>query len=267
VAAIMEAYIADLDERGKDAPRARYAWKALAPHFGALRPDQIDRAACRVYVRARMAAGRKTGTASKELDTLASGLRWHDKATPAVIELPPKAAPRDRWITREEFDRLAEGAATEHVRLFIELARATAGRAEAILQLTWDRVDFQRGVIRLSRGDDPRQKRRATVPLTNRVLPLLERAKAAALTDHVIEYAGRPVLSIKKGFARAAERAGLIGVTPHVIRHSIAVWLAEDGHAMSEIAQYLGHSNSKVTESTYSRYSPHYLRKLSASLE
>lgn len=267
VSAIMAAYIADLEEREKDAPRARYAWKALQPHFGALRPDQIDRAACRLYVRARIAAGRKSGTASKELDTLASALRWHDKNTPAIVELPPKAPPRDRWLTKAEFEKLVEGAASEHARLFIELARSTAGRAEAILQLTWDRVDFQRGVIRLSLGNDPRQKRRATVPITNRVRPLLEAAKRAALTEHVIEYGGAPVASIKKAFGRAAERAGLPWVTPHVIRHSVAVWMAEDGVPMSEISQYLGHSNSRVTESVYARFSPTALRRAAASVE
>jgi integrase len=35
---------------------------------------------------------------------------------------------------------------------------------------------------------------------------------------------------------------------------------------MSEISQYLGHSSTTVTERTYARYSPHYLKKAAATL-
>lgn len=267
VAQIVAAYIADLPHRGKDPARAQYAWKALAPSFGHLLPAQVNRDACRMYVRKRSAEGRKAGTISKELDTLASALRWHDKNTPAVVELPRRPPPRDRHITRAEFERLVAGAGMFHVRLFIELALATAGRAEALLELTWDRVDFQRGRILLTKGGDPTNKRRATVPMTDRIRPLLEEARRGAFTDHVIEYAHKPVKSIKKAFARAAERAELKDVSPHVIRHSAAVWMAEAGVPMDEIAQYLGHSNSKVTFSTYARYSPEHLKRAASALD
>lgn len=46
-----------------------------------------------------------------------------------------------------------------------------------------------------------------------------------------------------------------------------AVWMAESGRPMSEIAQYLGHSDSQITETVYARYSPHYLRRAAAALE
>jgi len=39
-----------------------------------------------------------------------------------------------------------------HVKLFVHLAYATAGRSSALLGLTWDRCDFERGKINL---EDP----------------------------------------------------------------------------------------------------------------
>jgi integrase len=65
----------------------------------------------------------------------------------------------------------------------------------------------------------------------------------------------------------AARRAGLPHVSPHMLRHSAAVHMAEAGIPMSEIAQMLGHANSRITESTYARYSPTYLRKAASALE
>jgi integrase len=52
-----------------------------------------------------------------------------------------------------------------------------------------------------------------------------------------------------------------------MLRHTAAVWMAEGGTPMSEIAQYLGHSTTLVTEKVYARYSPEYLKKAAAQLE
>jgi len=95
----------------------------------------------------------------------------------------------------------------------------------------------------------------------------LEEAKKAALTDNVVEWGGKSLASIKKGFAAAALRAGFPDLTPHVLRHSAAVHMAEAGVPMSEIAQYLGHSSTNVTERVYARFSPDYLRKAAAALD
>lgn len=194
-------------------------------------------------------------------------MKWQTKATPAVIEVPPQPAPRARYLTREEYRRLRDAAKmTPHLHLFVILAYTTAGRASAILELTWDQIDFPRGIIRLGDGQK-RQKGRATVPMTNSARAALEEAKRAAVTDYVIEYGGKRVLSVKKAFGRAVDRAELEDVSPHILRHSAAVHMAESGVPMSEIAQYLGHSRTAVTERVYGRYSPDYLRKAAGALE
>ena len=43
--------------------------------------------------------------------------------------------------------------------------------------------------------------------------------------------------------------------------------MAEAGHPMSEIAQYLGHADSRITERVYARYSPSHLRRAADALE
>lgn len=266
VGAIMAAYFTDLVARGRPDTRARDAWKALEGAFGNMRPDQIDPPLCRSYAQSRRGMGRKNGTVAKELGILRSGLRWHDRATPAKIEMPPSPPPRDRYLTRAERDALVAAAETPHIRLFVEVAIATAARAQAVLDLTWTRVEFDRGQIRLATGESGK-KGRATVPMTKRVRKALEEAHKVATTPYVIEYAGRKVGSVKKGFARACIKAGLAGVSPHTLRHTAAVWMAEAGRPMDEIAQYLGHSDPRVTYRVYARFSPDYLRGAADALE
>jgi integrase len=36
---------------------------------------------------------------------------------------------------------------------------------------------------------------------------------------------------------------------------------------VDEISQYLGHSNTSITASTYARYSPQHLKKAASALE
>jgi integrase len=260
VSGIFAAYLAD-----KGTERAVWAWKRLQPAFGALRPDQVTRLSCRSYAATRRKQGVGDGTIHTELTFLRAALLWHDRNTPAVVELPGKPPPMDLYLTREQYERLLAAAATPHVRLFIVLALASAGRMSAILQLTWDRVDFDREVIRLGAGEK-RRKGRATVPMTPRCRDALQEAAKARTSSHVIEYGGGPILRIRKALATVAEAAGLPWVTPHVFRHSAAVWMAEEGVPMAEIAQFLGHSDSRVTERIYARFGPEYLRRAARAL-
>lgn len=260
------------DRAGRRVLRAMASeWKSLGPVFGHLYPHQITVAMCRGYTAARRAAGRGDGTIWTELGHLRIVLNWAAKRgiieRAPHIELPSKPAPRERHLTPEEAAALIEAAGMPHVRLFILLALDTAGRAEALLQLTWDRVDLERGVIRLALWDGQRRKGRATVPMTRRLRAALSEAREGATTDWVIEYAGRQVTTIRRGFAAAVERAGLEDVTPHVLRHTAAVWMAEAGIPMQEIAQYLGHSDSRITERVYARYSPDGLRRAADALD
>jgi len=43
--------------------------------------------------------------------------------------------------------------------------------------------------------------------------------------------------------------------------------MAESGVPMEEIAQFLGHSNTKMVETVYAKFSPTYLRKAAGTLE
>jgi ABC-type transport system substrate-binding protein len=94
----------------------------------------------------------------------------------------------------------------------------------------------------------------------------LQEAQQGALTRHVIEWAGQRVASVKKGIRAAGERVGM-AVSPHDFRHSAAVWMAEAGVSMKQIADYLGHEDSRITERVYARFSPAYQREAASVLE
>lgn len=74
---------------------------------------------------------------------------------------------RLRWLKRTEVDlliRLAEEEPkTPHLGDFIRLAVCTGCRKSELLELEWDRVDFQAGTLRLERT---KNGKRRFIPLT-----------------------------------------------------------------------------------------------------
>ena len=105
------------------------------------------------------------------------------------------------------------------------------------------------------------------MPINDTLHEALLEAREAATSDHVIEWAGEPVRSIRTGFTAALKRAGLKDVGQHTLRHTAAVHLVEAGTPIEEVAQFLGHSNPSITFKVYGRYSPSHLRKAAAALE
>jgi integrase len=266
VAEIVDLYIKDRKDKAS-AGTMKVSWKALASTFGHLLPDHVDVPITRAYAQKRRRAKISDSTIVRELGVLRSALRWHDRNTPAVVEVPASPPPRTYHLSVQEWRSFREATKVHpHLHVFAVLAYSTAGRASAVLQLTWDRVDFARGLVDLGRGDS-RLKGRAVVPMNDSLRAVLEEARKAALSEYVVEWAGRPVASVKKAFGNAAAVAGLPRLTPHVLRHTAAVRLAEAGCRMEEIAQYLGHTNTRVTYRVYARYSPDYLRHAASALD
>lgn len=204
--------------------------------------------------------GYSASTVRTDLELLRACLRWRYGSDAPGIWIPPASKPRDHWLTREEARALVDAVDAPHVKLFITLGLTTGARAGAILDLTWDRVDFTHGTIDFRpSGRHQTNKRRTVVPMNATSRPALEEAYRARLTDYVIEYGGKPVGSVKKALQRLSARTG-IAVSPHVLRHTCAVWMAQADVPMQKIAQYLGHTSTRVTETTYARYSPAFMR-------
>ena len=180
--------------------------------------------------------------------------------------MPPRPPARTRWLTRGEIDRLVLGAASPHIKLFVVLAYHTMARAGAILDLTWDRVDLDRRLITYDRpGRQRSNKRRATVPINVVALAELQAAREVAVTNHVIEFRGQRVESIKHGFARACERGAIEDCSPHTLRHSSITQMVLDGIPVGQIARFAGDTEAMI-ERVYGHHHPDYLRAAADAL-
>lgn len=264
------------------------AWKQLEPFFStlivsALTQDKIDEYLTK-RTTGRLGRKVKPQTVGKELSYLMAAVKFCaddrrrliDPALVRKYDLPPPGEPRDRWLTHEEIQalvhaaaRLRRGERLTRGERFLWLALETAGRKEALLDLTWDRVDFETGMIVLDvPGRKRTKKRRAVVPISKALRPVLERAYRERLDperkdglvldnkgavwapiQHIVMEAGlAPKQKVGQG-----EKPKATGISPHVLRHTAATHMARRGVSLWIIAKVLGNTIA-VVERTYAKH-------------
>lgn len=247
-------------------PKERYriAWASLEPTFGALRPQEVTSAIEKAYGRRR---GLAPSTLRFELAIVRACINHGVKrrlidpqSLPVLDPLPDQSPPRTRWLTNDEVNRiLAASDPMSRVGRFVRIALNTGARRQAILDLKWDQVDWEadngRGVIHfLPDGESQTKKRRASVPISEGLRPLLERWHAARTSEHVV---GGKRINI--AVERLGRRAGVSGLTPHVFRHTAATHMARKGVSLWVIAKVLGNTVEQV-EKVYAKYQPDMAR-------
>jgi integrase len=277
ISGIFKLYIKDREEEGKvNISRMREVQRSVGKVWGEFLPDQITEDEVRKFIRNGRGRGLSNATIRSDLAYLTAALKFALRkkliASVPEIEKPPPPRPRERWLTRGEAIQLIAGAEEFHVKLFIALAIATAGRPKHILELTWERIDFQRRQINLDNpAVDKTSKGRALVPMNDLAHEHLTIAKkafdAGSECRRVVSYLGKPVKSVRKGIAAAARRAGLKRVTPYVLRHTAGAWMAQANVPLAKIAEYMGHTSIETTRKHYAKYYPDHLRDAAAALE
>ena len=260
VGRIMTGYLATIADKTSHG-RRKDGWKAMTPFWENIDPAMIDEPMAKAYRSKRKVSD---ATARYELLQLSTALKWavgagHIDRKPAIW-LPSTPERKLRHLTRAEFDRFFDAVRADHAKLYVMIGLHTCARPSAILDLTWERVDFMRGKIDFTPAGHVRTaKRRTVVPISDDLLPWLQKGKAAATTEWVIERGGVRVANIKKAFQAASERS-TVHATPYTLRHTGAVWAAEAGVSMPELAQFMGHDDDRTTQSHYARFSPDHLR-------
>jgi integrase len=267
VGRIMTAYLASIAHKPSHS-RREDAWKAMRPFWERVDPELVDEPMCRAYRSRRKVAD---ATARYELMQLSTALGWATTAGHILrrrpVWLPPVPERKTRHLTQAEFQRFFAAVRAEHARLYVLVGLFTVARPGAILELTWDRVDFMRRQVDFTPPGYVRTaKRRTVVAVGDTLLAALQTAYAGRTCEYVIERGGQRVHSIKKAFAAASERSG-VHATPYTLRHTGAVWAAEAGVSMPELAQMLGHDDDRTTQRHYARFSPEHLRGVARAIE
>ncbi len=181
-------------------------------------------------------------------------------------ERPRQGRKRLRTLSSEEIDRLL-ASGRHRWRVLLQTAIFTGLRSGELLGLRWVDVDFDAAVIRvrwqLGRGGERVELKTAAARRDVHLAPSLVKTLAAhrlsspwsAPDDPVFASATGGVVDrrnmTRRGVEAAAKRAGLTGVSMHVLRHTYASLLIATGANVKYVQQQLGHTSAAMTLDVY----------------
>ncbi|MBK3664901.1 site-specific integrase [Bradyrhizobium diazoefficiens] len=289
---VLAIYLADRGEAVSENDDLAARIERLNQFWGGKMLADVNSSSCAAYVQHRGRAG----GARRDLEAFRAAINHHAKEGlhrgVVRVSLPSKGERRDRWLERQEAAALiwhcwryrekqtvhagqnkgslvhTDRRPLRHIARFILIGLYTGTRAGAIATASPDReegmsfVDLERGIFyRKAIGKKATKKRQTPAPIPPRLLAHMRRWKRRQLIAKCfVEYNGKPISSVKKGFASAVRLAGLPGkVSPHTLRHTAATWLMQRGAALWEAAGFLGMS-VEVLQENYGHHHPDYMQ-------
>lgn len=282
-------FLAHIDDRRKPTTAREYRrmWeKHVLPSIGARKVADVSTTDVRRLHRAL----RETPYAANRVVALLGGfftfaaregVRVSSDSPVRNVEPYPEA-PRERFLTADEFRRLGEALARagreglppapSHRRVpnspqtakhrpknadipikanpfaiaAIRLLILTGCREGEILSLRWEAVDFERGYLRLADSKTGRSLR----PLSQSAAAVLEGLDRIEGNPFVLPGAnpGNHLKEIKRVWHAVRHAAGLDNVRIHDLRHSFASVPASSGESLLILRALLGHKRASTTE-------------------
>jgi integrase len=146
----------------------------------------------------------------------------------------------------EEEERALLSCCSPYLQDLVTFAIHTGLRLGEILNLKWEEVDLEIGVLKLLVR---KNRRMLEVPLNDQALSVVMGWHGIRKCD-VVFYnpeTGGPWKDLWLGLKKACRKAGLSEVTWHTFRHTFASRLNRSGADLVTVKELLGHSDIKTT--------------------
>lgn len=234
-------------------------------------PEEVEGKTIRSWLREMMGYGYAKTSAARKLSSVRSWFAFlFDRglipSDPAKGVRGPKLPSRlARALSREDAARLVEAGQSGEDPLrdsaVLELLYGCGLRIAELAALRWQDVDLDERMVRvLGKGSKER-----IVPFGTCALRALGSWRDSAETENGHVFPGQrggaiAVRTVHRIVRRAALKAGVANVTPHVLRHSFATHLLEGGASLRVLQELLGHE-SLLTTQHYLAVGADHLRK------
>jgi integrase len=157
------------------------------------------------------------------------------------IKRPPPSRGRERRLEDGELEALLSVTQGTVLSSLILLAVETAMRAGELLSLTWNNINFEKRTALLP---DTKNGERRIVPLSSKALAILSSIEKTS--DNV--FAPTASYTISNRFKRAVQRAGIVGLRFHDLRHEAVSRLFERQFNTMEVASISGHKSLQMLQ-------------------
>ncbi len=193
---------------------------------------------------------------------------WSEENPVSKVTKPSEPGGRVRLLADDEINRLLDAcrnSGNPYLYSITVLALSSGMRKSEITNLTWDRVDFERGLVVL-REEHTKNRAVRAVPLAGHAkeeLLKLAGSKVRPLSAFVFpspSSSDKPV-DIVSAWRSAVKRAQIEDFRFHDLRHTAASHLMMNGATLGELAEVLGHKTLQMVK-RYSHLSDQHASKL-----
>lgn len=169
------------------------------------------------------------------------------------IPVPKRKKTIPKVASKGSIARLIKATKNLKHRALIELIYSSGIRLEETARLKWDNVDMVNRLLKVTNGKG--NKERLTIlseTIINHLFDL--KSRSPQNNPYVFFSSQRPDTcisrkTIQKVIENSCKKAGINEkITPHILRHSFATHLLEDGTDIRYIQALLGHSSIKTTQ-------------------
>lgn len=157
-------------------------------------------------------------------------------------------AERRAFLTEDEVEAIIRHASNERDGLMVLMAFRHGFRVSELINLTWAQIDLtgHRLLVRRLKGSEA-----SLHPVSGRELRALRKLRREHPGSRFVFLTERGAPMTRNGFykllEKAAAKAGLDDVHPHLLRHATGFTLVNQGMDSLSLAAYLGHRNVNNT--------------------
>ncbi len=274
VAAVAEKYIPwiELHQRNATAKdKKRMLFASIIPFFGHMLPDHIDAAMIDLYKRKRLdntKRGKIHRQINMEICCLSAMINWAADPScgycndpfPRFVKLPYKRPIPDA-LSRDELAALIDAMSPFHKAMYFCLYHAGLRKTECT-SLRWSNVHFDHRIIRITgKGGKTR-----IIPMSDKLVEILsahkqtvqrttrfKNLKAGGKLDEGLvfpsHHTGQEIGDIRRAIIDARAALNITRkITPHMMRHSFATHLLDDGLDLKSVGDLLGHADVATTQ-------------------
>lgn len=184
----------------------------------------------------------KQGKARETIRLASAAIRFHTGSK--AFEIPKREKKLPTILSKNEILKMINATKNLKHRLLIMLLYGTGMRISEVLSLRWENIYHDYIKIKQGKGN----KDRITI-LSKKLKKLLkefEKEKGYVLEGRKGKYSYKSAQKVLENAAKKAEIKNK--VTPHVLRHSFATHLLENGTDIRYIQKLLGHSRLETTQ-------------------
>ena len=254
VSDLLDALKVNFEIREKDSPQNLSNIKRARADFGHFRALKLTKEQIEIYKAKRLKDGSAKASINRVLQLLKQAYKFAKLPAPEITKLSECGNARQGFFVESEIRAVIANLPAD-LKDFVLFAYCVGMRRSEIRSLAWSSVDGF--TIRL-RAEDSKTGEARVIPMVGELAELLERRRAARqveidkvpmLASLIFHRSGEPIGDIRKAWATACKKAGVVRLF-HDLRRSACKNMLAAGVPQTYAMRISGHK----TDSMFRRY-------------